>query len=113
MPKVQLPDDFINATKNMTVVGSAGNGVPYVLGLNGKDQASMYVGVVFDGYQNFNNFTSSLPQIDITFVQAPTIIKLGKILDYDPDDSYIDIPVSTDANIISYRLCRVGRPILF
>lgn len=92
MPKIKLPEDFLNATKNMTVVGSAGN-VP-ITGLNGKDQAYIYVGVVFDGYQNYNNFTSSLPQVGISFLQPPTIKKLGRILNYDPDSNYIDIPVS-------------------
>lgn len=75
MPRVSLPQDFESYLNDTITQGSSpiavsGNGAISIRGPNGRDQAIVYIGAIFDGYQYYENFTSALPGVTINFYKT-------------------------------------------
>ncbi len=75
MPRVPLPQDFESYLNDTITQGSSpiavsGNGAMSIRGPNGRDQAIVYIGAIFDGYRFFENFTSALPGFQINFYKT-------------------------------------------
>jgi len=87
MPPVPLDwlnnTNAINGTNGTLPIALAGSGVHPLTGPNGRDTANIYVGMIFDGFRGYTNFTSSLPQVRFNFFPLPTINNLN-VIDYNP-----------------------------
>ena len=96
MPEVRLPSDFVvDDVGNETV--SAGGGVTSLVGgPDGRDEADVYIGLVFDGFRDYGNLTAAMPHTTVEFFQPPTfdIDSVNDVIVYRPESySYIDITV--------------------
>jgi hypothetical protein len=97
---VSLPPDFQNYLNDTTSQGSSpiavsGNGTLSITGPNGRDQATVYVGAIFDGDRSFENFTSALPSVRIKFYPPPVIYGSNNIIEFNPSrQAHIEVSVS-------------------
>jgi len=73
----------INGTNGTEPIAKAGRGIPPLLGPNGRDTANIYVGMVFDGFRGYINFSSSLPQVRFNFFPLPTCSYLN-VIEFNP-----------------------------
>ena len=102
MPRVPLPQDFESYLNDTITQGSSpiavsGNGAMSIRGPNGRDQATVYIGAIFDGYRYYENFTSALPSVQIKLYHAPVINGFNGIIDFNPSrQSYIEVLVSNE-----------------
>jgi hypothetical protein len=111
MPPVPLPADFqdhLNTTDEKTFKFMSGRSSKSTIGPNGRDRADVYVGLLFDGYRAYDNFTSSLPGIQFQFF-LPPIINSGSVLTYNPHrqaeieilvSRYVDIAVRDESLLV-------------
>ena len=99
MPPVQLPPDFTDYfNKSLSQGGSpvavSGNGTLLIQGPNGRDTASVHVGAIFDGDRQYDNFTASLPNLQIKFYPSP-VLDFKDVIDFNPNkQTFIEILVS-------------------
>lgn len=104
MPPVPMPADFqeqLNRTGNNTFEVTSGGASKPTIGPNGRDRADVYVGVLFDGYRAYDNFTSALPGIQFQFFLPPTI-ESGNVLSYNPHRrTEIEISVSRCIDLLT------------
>ena len=100
MPSVPLPQDFedyLNATSGQgsSPIVASGNGTLSIRGPNGRDKATVYIGAIFDGDRQYENFTSSLPNVHITFYPQPVIGSSSDVIEFNPSVTlFIEIRVS-------------------
>ena len=104
MPRVPLPTDFedyLNVTSGQgsSPIVTSVNGTLSIQGPNGRDKATVYIGAIFDGDRQYENFTSSLPNVHFTFY-SPSVINSSKdIIEFNPSvATSIDIRVSNSFN---------------
>jgi len=91
MPQVHLLSDFI---VNYTDPVLAGGGATSLSGgPDNRDHADIYVGLVFDGFLDYDNLTAAMPHITFQFFQRPTIISSTDLINYQPW-SFSDINIS-------------------
>ena len=91
MPEVNLPSDFeVDDTDSVSAGGDATslNG-----GLDNRDHADIYVGLVFDGFLDYDNLTAAMPQITIQFFRPPMIDIARDLIIYQPQ-TFNDIGIS-------------------
>jgi len=102
MPEVRLPTDFL--VNNSDTVVSAGGGVPsQSVGPHDRDQANVYVGLVFDGFRRYHNLMTAMPNITFQFYQPPTIDKLAGVIIYQPHH-YADINIKVRQSSFSLMI---------
>ena len=100
IPRIPLPPDFENylndtASQGRSPVTESGNGTLTIIGPNGRDQATVYIGAIFDGDRSYENFTSALPSVQIKFYPPPIINASNDIIDFNPRiHSFIEVFVS-------------------
>ena len=91
MPEVLLPSDFqVNDTESVRAGGGVASlsGGPY-----DRDQADIYVGLVFDGFRHYDNLTTATPNITFQFYQPPMIDNSTDVIIYRPHH-YADIYIT-------------------
>jgi hypothetical protein len=109
MPPVPLPPDFERYITNTTTPGrspfaESGNGTLSIIGANGQDRATVYVGAIFDGDRSFENFTSALPSVRIKFYSTPVINASNVIIAFNPKRQYyLDVLVSNEFRMTQYN----------
>ena len=94
MPKVELPSDFqVNNTAGGGVASLRGG--PY-----DRDRADVYVGLVFDGFLDYDNLTAAMPSATFQFYQPPEIDNLTDVIIYRPH-YYGDINITVRLSLSS------------
>jgi hypothetical protein len=114
MPRVPLPPDFEDyqkitsgqVRKRRSPIVTSGNGTQFIRGPNGRDKATVYIGAIFDGDRKYENFTSSLPSVHVTFYPQPVISSSSDVIEFNPSvTTFIDILVSSFSNVSTqYKL---------
>ena len=91
MPKVELSSDFYDGDSDSV---SAGGGVASLRGgPYDRDRADVYVGLVFDGFLDYDNLTAAMPNVTFQFYQPPTIDGSSDVIVYRPHH-YGDINIT-------------------
>jgi len=87
MPEVVLPSDFtVNGTIDHHVSVAAGGGVLLLRGgPNDRDRASIYIGLEFDGFDDYTNLTAAKPEVKFQFYLQPTFDVLTDPIVYRPN----------------------------
>ena len=102
MPEVELPSDFtVNGTVDHHESVAAGGGVLSLRGGPGnRDQASIYIGLQFDGFNGYTNLTAAKPDVRFQFYLQPTFDVLTDLIVYRPNSfNDIDIRVRHSAGL--------------
>jgi hypothetical protein len=108
MPRVPLPTDFEDylkitsgqVRKRRSPIVTSGNGTLFIQGPNGRDKATVYIGAIFDGDRTYENFTSSLPSVHVTFYPKPVINSSNDVIEFNPSVTpFIDIRVSSSSTV--------------
>ena len=106
MPRVILPvdfEDYLNVTSGQggSPVIKSGNGTLSIIGPNGRDKATIYIGAIFDGDRTFENFTSALPSVQVKFYAPPVINSSSEVIEFNPRlQTFIEIHVRNFLQIV-------------
>ena len=100
MPEVGLPSDFVVA--DSAAVRAGGGATSLSGGPHYLDLVDVYVGLVFDGFTDYNNLTAARPDTTIEFYQPPTIHTSTDLIVYRPRSGG-DIHISVRLYTIHHR----------
>jgi len=112
-PQVRLPADFPviiddSTLQNMSV--SAGGGVISLSGgPDNLDRASVYIGLLFDGFTDYANLTAVKPEVTVQFFPQPTFDSPTGPIVYRPE-YYNDIDIRvrrSSLHVLSMRTINV------
>jgi len=90
MPAVGLPPDLakeLERSGSGTIDGTQGPGVASYLSSDGEVRADVYLGVVMDGFNLYQNISSLDPDIKMQFAQKPDIICHPDVILFNPDNN--------------------------
>ena len=97
MPELKVPQDFLDqlsCTENCGTQRST-TSVASITGSNGKDTADIYLGFKLDGYQKYNDISTTLPSINFQFSPPPMINRSSDVIQFNPSkDDVIFIKVA-------------------